>query len=173
MLKAKLGFKGERGYSAYEIAVKHGYTGTEEEWSEDFLNAENYYDKTEADALINSKKNAGDFVTLTGTVTEPTLLGVTLQYPEGFTSLNCTVIGYDVKYDETAFWNTFQAVSNSGNLSNGLIVRLFNDKIQLYNAEAFLIEKGYDYRVTLMKIPSILDDSSFVDELNQNISELG
>lgn len=26
------GFKGERGYSAYEIAVKNGFTGTEEEW---------------------------------------------------------------------------------------------------------------------------------------------
>lgn len=27
-----LGFKGERGYSAYEIAVQHGYIGTEDEW---------------------------------------------------------------------------------------------------------------------------------------------
>lgn len=27
-----LGFKGERGYSAYEIAVQHGYVGTEDEW---------------------------------------------------------------------------------------------------------------------------------------------
>ena len=47
MLKGKLGFKGERGYSAYEIAVQHGYEGTEEQWVEDFINAENYYDKTE------------------------------------------------------------------------------------------------------------------------------
>ena len=29
---ADLGFKGERGYSAYEIAVQHGYVGTEESW---------------------------------------------------------------------------------------------------------------------------------------------
>lgn len=27
-----LGFKGERGYSAYEIAVQNGFTGTEEDW---------------------------------------------------------------------------------------------------------------------------------------------
>lgn len=31
-LKGKLGFKGERGYSAYEIAVQNGFKGTEEEW---------------------------------------------------------------------------------------------------------------------------------------------
>ena len=27
-----LGFKGERGYSAYEIAVQNGFIGTEEDW---------------------------------------------------------------------------------------------------------------------------------------------
>ena len=32
--KGVLGFKGERGYSAYEIDVQHGYEGTEEEWLE-------------------------------------------------------------------------------------------------------------------------------------------
>ena len=37
--------KGERGFSAYEIAVKNGYTGTEEEFIESFLNAENYCKK--------------------------------------------------------------------------------------------------------------------------------
>lgn len=31
-LKALLGFKGERGYSAYEIAVQNGYEGTEQDW---------------------------------------------------------------------------------------------------------------------------------------------
>lgn len=31
-LKAQLGFKGERGYSAYEIAVQNGYEGTEQDW---------------------------------------------------------------------------------------------------------------------------------------------
>ena len=30
-LRGALGWKGERGYSAYEIAVEHGFTGTEEE----------------------------------------------------------------------------------------------------------------------------------------------
>ena len=33
-LKGSLGYKGERGYSAYEIAVQNGFLGTEEEWLE-------------------------------------------------------------------------------------------------------------------------------------------
>lgn len=28
--------KGEKGFSAYEIAVQNGYTGTEEEWVDSF-----------------------------------------------------------------------------------------------------------------------------------------
>jgi len=34
--KGGLGFKGERGYSAYEIAVQHGYEGTKEDWKDHF-----------------------------------------------------------------------------------------------------------------------------------------
>jgi len=34
--KGALGFKGERGYSAYEIAVQNGYEGTEQQWIEHF-----------------------------------------------------------------------------------------------------------------------------------------
>ena len=36
ILKGSLGFKGEHGDSAYELAVKNGYEGTEEEWIEHF-----------------------------------------------------------------------------------------------------------------------------------------
>lgn len=35
-LEGELGFKGERGYSAYEIAVLHGYEGTEQDWIDHF-----------------------------------------------------------------------------------------------------------------------------------------
>lgn len=34
--KGALGFKGERGYSAYEIAVQNGYEGTEQQWIDHF-----------------------------------------------------------------------------------------------------------------------------------------
>lgn len=37
ILKGKLVVKGERGYSAYEIAVKNGFEGTEEEWLESLI----------------------------------------------------------------------------------------------------------------------------------------
>lgn len=32
ILKAKLSSRGPQGYSAYNIAVQHGYTGTEDDW---------------------------------------------------------------------------------------------------------------------------------------------
>ena len=37
-LRGKLCFKGERGYSTYEIAVKNGFAGTEKEWLEQLPN---------------------------------------------------------------------------------------------------------------------------------------
>lgn len=41
--------KGEKGYSAYDLYVQHGGTLTEEEWLDEFLNAENFYNKSEVD----------------------------------------------------------------------------------------------------------------------------
>ena len=49
--------KGERGYSAYEIAVQNGYTGTEAEWKDSFLNADNYYNKSEVDSSQTNQNN--------------------------------------------------------------------------------------------------------------------
>ena len=47
-LRGSLGFKGERGYSAYEIAVQEGYEGTEEEWINHFgLDLTNYIQKSD------------------------------------------------------------------------------------------------------------------------------
>lgn len=51
-LEAQLGFKGERGDSAYEIAVQNGYEGTEAEWADSFLNSDNYYNKSEVKGLV-------------------------------------------------------------------------------------------------------------------------
>lgn len=38
-LIGNIGYKGERGYSAYEIAVKNGFVGTEEEWLEQIISS--------------------------------------------------------------------------------------------------------------------------------------
>lgn len=46
-LKAALGFKGERGYSAYEVAVRNGFIGTEKDWLAT-LGTTNYVGETKA-----------------------------------------------------------------------------------------------------------------------------
>ncbi len=54
-LRGVLGFKGERGYSAYEIAVKNGFKGTEEQWlatlgtSSTFTRGREVYTTTQSD----------------------------------------------------------------------------------------------------------------------------
>lgn len=54
--------KGERGYSAYELYVQNGGTLTEEEWLNEFLNADNFYNKSETDDLLDDKINITDIV---------------------------------------------------------------------------------------------------------------
>jgi len=54
--------KGERGYSAYELYVQNGGTLTEEEWLDEFLNADNFYNKSEIDDLLDDKINTTDII---------------------------------------------------------------------------------------------------------------
>ena len=49
------GQRGERGYSAYEIAVQEGYEGTQEEWANSFLSPTGYYTKTDVDNIKDSQ----------------------------------------------------------------------------------------------------------------------
>lgn len=49
--------KGERGYSAYDLYVQNGGTLTEEEWLDEFLNAENFYNKSEIDTSQTNQNN--------------------------------------------------------------------------------------------------------------------
>ena len=63
--------KGERGYSAYELYVQNGGTLTEEEWLDEFTNADNFYNKSETDNLLDNKINITDIedsLTSTSTV---------------------------------------------------------------------------------------------------------
>lgn len=89
--------KGERGYSAYEIAVQQGYTGTEEEWKDSFINADTYYNKTETDNLYVANSN---IVKVTGTISS---IGynehkyVKLDYPENFNLNNCIILSGRVR----------------------------------------------------------------------------
>lgn len=54
--------KGEEGKSAYDIYVENGGTLTEEEWTDAFLSADNYYSKSETNNLLNKKINTTDIV---------------------------------------------------------------------------------------------------------------
>ena len=54
--KGVLGFKGERGYSNYEIYVKNGGTLTEEEWLEHFgVDLTGYAKTTEVSAMLDNE----------------------------------------------------------------------------------------------------------------------
>ena len=171
ILKGKLGWKGEKGDSAYEISVKHGYTGTEEQWSEDFLNADNYYDKPEANALLATKANAsdvytkGDYAILTGSVanTELSLGGKTVDYPEGFGQNNCVVISAMKHNHTTSIWTNYYSIFDITDQMNdlGLNIQMFAAGIKLVTLTNYVKNQadpnekwGYDYRVVLMKIPT-------------------
>ena len=66
--------KGERGYSAYDLYVQNGGTLTEEQWLDEFLNADNFYNKSEANTLLDGKVDISDIVNnLTSTATNKPL----------------------------------------------------------------------------------------------------
>ena len=175
VLKGKLGWKGEKGDSAYEIAVKHGYTGTEEQWSEDFLNAENYYDKTEIDTKIADYKLLGDFAVITGNyVYEESVTDkeITLSYPTGFTRDNCVVIsimlGNSAITTKPLGCNSVMTLNSTatGAIANAVVLFESDIRLKLRNLYARdYVESttpqimsqelpNLEYKVVLMKIPT-------------------
>ena len=170
-LRGQLGYKGERGYSAYEIAVQNGYEGTEAEWVDSFLNAENYYNKSETDTLLATKANVsdvytkGDYAILTGSVPhdELTLGGKALDYPTGFSQDNCVVIAAMKKNKSAYMYSTYFSVYDSQTSTSqlGMVVQMYENTIKLVTITEYSREReepsegnGYDYRVVLMKIPT-------------------
>ena len=83
MLEAELGFKGERGLSNYEIAVKNGYQGTEQEWLANFGVDFNVCVMKDDIVVISMEVDMDDpnYMFLIG-----------IPYPEGFTSENTAII---------------------------------------------------------------------------------
>ncbi len=47
--------KGEKGDSAYQVAEKNGYTGSEKEWADSFLSADYYFNKSEIETKLRTK----------------------------------------------------------------------------------------------------------------------
>lgn len=58
-LKGVLGFKGERGYSAYELAVKNGFVGTEKDWLAT-LGTSSHFDRTITNLTTSSSTTSLD-----------------------------------------------------------------------------------------------------------------
>ena len=158
-LKGKLGYKGERGFSTYELAVQHGFEGTEEEWLQT-LGIEQVYQyvdtkKAEIEATCVHKDN---FAIITGFISTPTLSNF-IDYPTGFTRENCVVISSMERDDaetpeDTTTWNTFVTTNINDVTQPYLVVRLGKTKISLPNLACYLPspKQSFHYRIVLMKI---------------------
>jgi len=126
------GQRGERGYSAYEIAVQNGYEGTEEEWANSFLSPTGYYTKAETDNKLKKKAYYFDNVASMKSAT---------NLKDGDFVIT---LGY---YDENDGGGAkYRIVRNttrySENLSNGLKAEIILDNIKIYNVKQFGIKSG-------------------------------
>ena len=138
--KGVLGFKGERGYSAYEIAVKNGYQGTEQEWIDHFgLDLTGYCKTSEMTSYVNT--TTGDLEELettdkTDLVSAINELNTNINSLDDRDNYSTTekVIGtwidgkpiyrkvYSISGDMIASaWTTLTSLSNVGTLVKGLM----------------------------------------------------
>ena len=62
-LRGVLGFKGERGYSAYEIAVQNGFIGSEKQWLATIGTANNFTGNEEVYITAQDNENTFDLPT--------------------------------------------------------------------------------------------------------------
>ena len=92
-LKAILGFKGERGYSAYEIAVQHGYEGTEQDWLATLGTSSHF---TQDSVIYTASESQTEFV-LPATYTSDSFVsvyvdGAKINDTDGYTISNNKVV---------------------------------------------------------------------------------
>ena len=148
--------KGERGYSAYEIAVQNGYEGTEEEWKDSFLNAETYYNKNEVDQKdanienevaqelakkLNNYSNSNIATTSNNLLTDNSKWelndGWTGNYTQGFSHIvgQNTNLEYNVNFDANSFYIlSFDVTSQTGmgeNASCAFTVQIGNSELPI------------------------------------------
>lgn len=99
MLEAELGFKGERGLSNYEIAVKNGYTGTEQEWLANFGVDFNVCVMKDDIAVISFQQNMDD---------PDYMFMVSIPYPTGFNKDNTIALSIKEKPSTSNTWKLRQ-----------------------------------------------------------------
>jgi len=177
-----LGFKGERGDSAYEIAVKNGYEGTEQEWIDHFgLDLSDYIKdtdiiddltheyttkplsakqgKTLKDSLDTTNANVtalqNQIAVVSGIAEISTgETNIAVDYPEGFGYSNCIVIG--------GRWGTQPvpglSLDNTGDIVIQSNVVLGDPKIIVYvYASPSIGETEFDFKLVLLKINNLMD----------------
>lgn len=138
--------KGERGYSAYEIAVQNGYEGTEEEWKDSFLNAENYYNKTETDNLLDEKTCIFDTVALMKTATLKN--GMTVQ-----------TLGYYSINDGGGAAYKIRTKTNEDVIDEGSIIALYDNSL--------VAELIINYKYINVEVFGLKDNDSTFDNMNK------
>ena len=113
--------KGERGYSAYDLYVQNGGTLTEEQWLDAFLNATNYYNKTETDTLLGEKVNTSDIKdNLTSTDTNKPLSANQGKVLKGLIDANTTAIGTKANASDVTEKTTYSTTEKAvGTWING------------------------------------------------------
>ena len=113
--------KGERGYSAYDLYVQNGGTLTEEEWLDAFLNATNYYTKTEVDTSLGAKVNTSDIKdNLTSTDTNKPLSANQGKVLKGLIDTNTTAIGTKANASDVTEKTTYSTTEKAvGTWING------------------------------------------------------
>ena len=113
--------KGERGYSAYDLYVQNGGTLTEEEWLDAFLNATNYYTKTEVYTSLGAKVNTSDIKdNLTSTDTNKPLSANQGNVLKGLIDTNATAIGTKANASDVTEKTTYSTTEKAvGTWING------------------------------------------------------
>ena len=146
--------KGERGYSAYDIYVQNGGTLTEEEWIDAFLNADNFYNKSETDNLLDDKADTS--TTLAG-------YGITDAYTKNET-YSKTEIGDLSELETTDKTSIVNAINeNNAEISNinGQLLWTNPNPTSAFEAQTITLDESlsnYNMYEIIFKTGSIASD---------------
>jgi hypothetical protein len=150
MLEGNLGFKGERGYSNYELAVKNGYQGTEQEWLAQFGVDFNVCVMKDDIAVISFQQDMDD---------PDYMFMVSIPYPTGFNKDNTIVLSIKEKPSTSNNW-LYRQLNHIADTDTYYLTPLWlqPESIMYANQYYDLVGTGiqddnkYDVQITLMKV---------------------
>lgn len=166
--KGALGFKGERGYSAYEIAVKNGYQGTEQEWIDHFgLDLTDYVKTSDVLDLVYP---VGSIYMSVNSTSPATLFGGTWEQIKDTFLLSAgdTYTSGDTGGEATHTLTNNELPNITGTVvGSANIVKNVADA-QLFSANGVFSTKANNF-VTTVVTGVTNPTSTYVNELNLNI----